>query len=71
MIKKPGRQPTRSEQLLLQDLVMRKVRNKNQFLTKVIVHHITEDTPNRLQLEVEWQSQVYDKKVIRFERLFL
>lgn len=50
---------------------MRSIGKNKQFLTKVIVHHITEDVPHKLQLEVEWHSDVYGKKQIRFERLFL
>jgi len=63
MIKKPGRQPSRSEQLLLRGLI-KKVYGPD---VGVIVHHITEDTPHKLQLEVEWQTHLGP----RFERIFL
>lgn len=63
MIKKPGRQPSRIEQLLLQDLLLR----DHEPGVGVVVHHITEDTPHKLQLEVEWKKPFGP----RFERIFL
>lgn len=51
IIRKPGRAPTRSEQLLLVPLVERKI--GAQFDQTVVIHHITEDTMHRLQLEIE------------------
>jgi hypothetical protein len=49
MLRKPGRQASRSEQLLLTPLIKRKYPNDEV----IIIHHITEDTPYRLQLEIE------------------
>lgn len=71
MIQKPGRQPNRSEQLLLQDLVKKACGRDNDNAVSVIVHHITEDTPHKLQLEVEWQIKNYSSTVLSFERIFL
>jgi hypothetical protein len=50
MIKTPGRQPTRSQQLArhYESLVPARFRDE-----VTIVHHVTEDTPKRLQVEVE------------------
>lgn len=46
MIKYPGRQASRLQQALLEKIIQK----GNE---KVIVHHISEDTPYLLQLEVE------------------
>jgi len=62
MINKPGRQPTRSEQLQLTALLAEKYPYE-----RVIVHHITEDTPYRLQLEIERGGLRHRK----FERIVL
>ena len=50
VIKRPGRAPTRSEQLLLNPLIERKFPG---YIETVVIHHITEDTTYRLQLEIE------------------
>ena len=72
MIKHPGRQPSRSEQLLLQPLV------KALFPRAeiVVIHHITEDSPRKLQLEVEYRYMECKlgetgKNVCKFERIFI
>lgn len=51
IIKQPGRAPTRSEKLLLTPLIQRKYYPAYQ--EAVVIHHITEDTTHRLQLEIE------------------
>lgn len=51
VIKRPGRAPTRSEQLLLVPLIPLKY--YPAFDEVVVIHHITEDTTHRLQLEIE------------------
>lgn len=50
IIRPPGRAPTRSEQLLLAPLVERTFPGYDEV---VVIHHITEDTAYRLQLEIE------------------
>ena len=47
MITRPGKQCTRSQQLLLSSLV------EAQDNEVIIIHHVTEDTPRKLQLEIE------------------
>ena len=47
MITRPGKQCTRSQQLLLTPLI---VKQDNEV---VVIHHVTEDTPHKLQLEIE------------------
>lgn len=48
MITKPGRQATKSEQLVYKLILSDQ---------SAIVHHITEDTPYRVQLEVEYRTE--------------
>jgi len=48
MITKPGRQATKSDQLFYK-LILDD--------PSVIVHHITEDTPYMVQLEVEYRTE--------------
>lgn len=70
VIKKPGRAPTRSEQLLFSRLLQR----YSDCDETIIVHHITEDTNCHLQLEVErrWKTLPYDPlSHCCFERIFL
>lgn len=51
VIRRPGRAPTRSEQLLLTPLIA--LKHYPAFEETVVIHHITEDTTYRLQLEIE------------------
>lgn len=76
LIRKPGRAPTRSEQLLLAPLIEKKFPGCDE---TVVIHHITEDTTYRLQLEIErrisWvtagQSNPSIKTVCKFERIWI
>lgn len=62
---RPGRQPTRSEQLLLNPLIDRTwVADEH-----VVIHHITEDTAHCLQLEIERRFQYNGKTFCKFERI--
>ena len=63
MIKTPGKQATRSQQLILAQLITKREPNE-----VIVIHHITCDTPHRLQLEVERRSQFCG---IAFERIVL
>ena len=63
IIKNPGRQATKMEQILLVPTVMEKLGNKD----RVVIHHITEDTAYKLQLEVE----AYLGNAVSFHRLIL
>lgn len=57
-------QPKRSQQLYL----VEKLREKfNQSMDRIVVHHVLEDSPTRLYLQIERQS-VYDGKIY-FERV--
>lgn len=62
-IKRPGRQASLIEQIVLADVVNKKLGKKD----KVVIHHITENTPYRLQLEVE----AYANKAVSFHRLII
>ncbi len=64
MIKPPGAQATRSQQILLAPLF----ESEHE---RVIIHHVTEDSSHRLQLEIERHVNVYGKKSITFERVVL
>ena len=61
MIERPGRKPERSMALLLDRFVRRSTDET------IIIHHVTEDTPKRLQLEVERRTP----RGISFERIVL
>jgi len=65
MIKFPGRQPSRSEVLLLTPLIKKPVGLYDEI---IIIHHISEDTNKKLQLEVERRCPV---RGISFERIIL
>ena len=67
VIKKPGRQPTRSEQLLLNPLIERRWTADET----VVIHHVTEDTAYRLQLEIERRFQYDGKTFCKFERIWI
>jgi len=60
MIKKPGRQPTKMEQMLLTANLAKRYPNET-----LIIHHISEDTKGCLQLEVELRGD----SGIKFERI--
>ncbi len=63
MIVAPGKQATRSQQLLLTPLVVKREPNE-----VIVIHHVTQDTPYRLQVEVERQSKTLG---VAFERIVL
>ena len=63
MINYPGHQATKSQQLLLTPLIAKRSPDE-----RIVVHHVTQDKPHVLQLEVERQCPVNGMK---FERLFL
>jgi hypothetical protein len=66
MIKKPGQRPTRSQKLLLAQLVEQKTNEE------IVVHHISEDTWFRLQLEIERRYYLDSNMIsVEFERVFL
>jgi hypothetical protein len=65
MIKHPGRQPTRAEQLFGNFACLVTKRSPEEV---IIVHHVTEDTPKRLQMEVERRCP---KHGLKFERIVL
>lgn len=72
MIKPPGRAPTRLEQIQLSEML--KGKTGLGIFEEVIVHHITENTPYKLQLEVERRFTTYFRNkhtCIKFERLYL
>ena len=56
------RQPTMIEQLVLQNILA-----QSYPTSKIIVHHISKNTPHFLQLEVE----IATGQQIKFERLFI
>jgi hypothetical protein len=62
MIKRPGRQPTYSERRLFTSWILKKHPKE-----KIIIHHVTEDSVHRLQLEIERRGPTK----ITFERLIL
>lgn len=57
LIHPPGRAPTKLEQLLIEDMLERRGYVFNGVGRRTIVHHITENTPHRLQLEVETREK--------------
>lgn len=61
VVKSPGRQATRMEQILLSPVVIEKL----GFGDRVIIHHITTNTAYKLQLEVE----VYSNSSVTFHRI--
>ncbi len=63
MIKAPGRKPTIMEKYSFMVFVKKRCFCDSE---RVIIHHITEDTPERLQMEVEIRCQYHP---IRFERI--
>lgn len=63
MIYFPGHQATRSQQLLLAPLIRKRSPDE-----RIVIHHVTQDTPHVLRLEVERQCPVHGMK---FERLYL
>jgi hypothetical protein len=66
MIEKPGQRPTRSQKLLLAQLVEQKTNEE------IVVHHISEDTWFRLQLEIERRYYLDSNMIsVEFERVFL
>jgi hypothetical protein len=60
-------QPRRSEQLVLVDLYKQRygVRSKDE---QIVVHHVLEDTPSNLHLQIERRSPEYG---IDFFRVYL
>lgn len=68
VIKRPGRAPTRSEQLLLVPIINDKFVHHGE---TVVIHHITEDTTYLLQLEIERRFKVSGKTVCKFERIWI
>lgn len=64
MIKKPGRKPSRLEQIILTDILKSRMDSR---ICTIVIHHITEDSPDRLQLEVEKRYEKYRT----FERIVL
>lgn len=65
MINKPGIQCSRMQQLLLKQIHYLIPGNTSDDV--VIIHHITEDTGNKLQLEIERRNSFG----ITFERIVL
>lgn len=61
----PGYQATRSQQLMFTQL-LQKVPGE-----VVIIHHVSEDSPTRLQLEVERRTPYEFGWKISFERVVL
>ena len=59
---KSNYQPKRSQQLYLQSLITKRGRNE-----VIVVHHVLEDTPTRLWLQIERRN----KNDIVFERIIL
>lgn len=76
VIRRPGRAPTRSEQLLLVPLIEKKYPGYDE---TVVIHHITEDTTYRLQLEIERRISWVNARlpepshttVCKFERIWI
>lgn len=68
MIKKPGRIPTRSEQLLFVPLVPLRFDGYDE---TVVIHHITEDTVFCLQLEIERRVSIIGETKCFFERVWI
>lgn len=63
MIQTPGHQATRSQQLLLTPLIEKRSENE-----VIVIHHVTQDKPHVLQLEIERRCPLNG---IKMERLFL
>lgn len=63
IVKSPGRQATRMEQILLSPLVIENIGSGD----RAIIHHITTNTAYKLQLEVE----LYSKGNVSFHRVTL
>lgn len=65
-VNRPGRSPTYVEQWLLSDFLSDKLRLGPE---QVIVHHISENTPHRVQLEIELRKKdVHNRTKCRFVR---
>lgn len=60
-------QPKRSQQLFLAEQV--RTRLYNDTMDQIVVHHVLEDTPTRLYLQIE-RRMVYGGKIY-FERIEL
>lgn len=67
VIRKPGRAPSRGEQLLLNPLIEKKWSNDEV----IVIHHITEDTTYRLQLEIERRFSYDGNTVCKFDRVWI
>jgi hypothetical protein len=63
MIGKPGHQATRSQQLLLTPLIFKRSEHE-----VIVIHHVTQDKPHVLQLEIERRCPFNG---ITMERVFL
>ena len=63
MIKSPGKQATRSQRFLFEPFIAKREPNE-----VIVIHHVTCDTPQRLQLEVERRSKTLG---IAFERIVI
>lgn len=63
-------QPRRSQQLFLAEQVRRKLNNT---LDQIVVHHVLEDSPSRLYLQIERRAAYIrpDGRSIFFERVEL
>lgn len=68
VIKRPGRQPTRSEQLLLVPIIQNTFNFSGE---SIVIHHITEDDTYRLQLEIERRIPMCGGTVCTFHRIHL
>ena len=64
---KSNYQPKRSQQLFLAEQV--RTRLFNDTMDQIIVHHVLEDTPTRLYLQIE-RRMVYGSKIY-FDRVEL
>lgn len=63
VIKPPGKQATMSQQLLLATLIQKRSAGE-----VCVIHHITQDDPDKLQMEVERRCPVNG---LAFERIYL
>ena len=63
VVRKPGRQASRMEQILLSPVIL----DVLGFGDRVVLHHITENTAYKLQVEVE----VYTQNAVSFHRVNL
>jgi hypothetical protein len=63
MVKNTGHKALRSEQFLMITLIPKKYSDE-----QIVIHHVTADTPEYLQLEIERRSNEYG---ISFERIII